>query len=148
MLDSNKIKSAFTQGGEFLLSSIRDVIDAHTAEECDMAFLEANEIGIENSIRSMIVVSATDDAMISALNNVWDLTRQEAAERIARVKRKLAIEMLDETLILKGMSSREIDEFHYVYNVCGRINHSEELFDCWNDSERLYKKLVAMDESK
>lgn len=68
MLDSNKIKSAFTQGGEFLLSSIRDVIDAHTAEECDMAFLEANEIGIENSIRSMIVVSATDDAMISALN--------------------------------------------------------------------------------
>ena len=148
MLDSNKIKSAFTQGGEFLLSSIRDVIDAHTAEECDMAFLEANEIGIENSIRSMIVVSATDDAMISALNNVWDLTRQEAAERIARVKRKLAIEMLDETLTLKGMSSHEIDEFHYVYNVCGRINHSEERVDCWNDSERLYKKLVAMDESK
>lgn len=148
MLDSSMIKSAFTQGGETLLYLIRDVVDAHTSEECEKAFLEAREIGIDNSIRVMIAVSTSNDLMVPALNNVWGMTRKEAAEHIARVKRELAIERLDETLTLKGMSLREIDEFHSIYDVRHRINQRQELFDCWDDPERLHEKLVAMGKSR
>ena len=95
MLDSNKVKSALSRGGEAFSTLVRDVVDDHATEECERAFREALEIGIENSIRSMVAVSAANDAMVSALNNVWGMTRKEAAERIVWVKRKIAIERLD-----------------------------------------------------
>lgn len=148
MLDSNKVKSALSQGREAFSTLVRDVVDDHTTEECEKAFREALEIGIENSIRSMVAVSAANDAMVSALNNVWGMTRKEAAERIVWAKREIAIERLDEMLALKGMSSREIEEFHSVYDVRGRIHHSEELFGYWDDPECLCKKIVEMGKSR
>lgn len=148
MLDSNKVKSALSRGGEAFSTLVRDVVDDHTTEECEKAFREALEIGIENSIRSMVAVSAANDGMVSALNNVWGMTRKEAAERIVWVKRKIAIERLDEMLALKGMGSCEIEEFRSIYDVRIRIRHSVELFDCWDDPEHLYKKLVEMGKSR
>ncbi|WP_172135599.1 hypothetical protein [Adlercreutzia sp. ZJ473] len=148
MLDSDAIKRALARGEEGVLNSVRYAIDERTARECETAFQKGLEVGIENSVRSMIAISAKDDAMVTVLHDVWGFSRIEAVDRIVWVKRRIAVEGLDEVLASKGKSPREIEDFHRAYAVRSRLAHENALFVLWSEPDQLYRKLVEMGEPK
>lgn len=82
--------------------------------------------------------------MVSALCKVWGLTRNDAVQRIAWLKRKIAAERLEEFLLLKGMRSEAVDKFYREYAVLTRLSNDDSVLELWGKPEQLYSKLKEM----
>ena len=126
-------------GGAF-----RDAFDGLIPQECGDVFDKTVELGIENTMRALIEAGAKDGAMVSALCKVWGLTRNDAAQRIAWLKRKIAVERLEEFLLLKGMRSEAVDKFCREYAMLTRLSNDDSVFELWDKPEQLHSKLKEM----
>lgn len=134
------ISRGSTLAAEMCSNALNDVI----SNECFEAFDQGIGIGLEKTIRALIDASVREDKMIAALQNSWGLSREEAAQRIGSVKRRIAIERLEEYLLCKGSSKNAVSEFKREYSVIIRLNHEKSLIDLWNKPEQLYSKLLDM----
>ena len=95
-------------------------------------------------MRALVEADVEDNAMVSALCEVWGLSRKEAAERVAWLKRKIAVERLKEFLLLKGKRSEAVEKFCREYAVQKRLSNDDSLLELWNKPEQLYAKLSHM----
>ena len=120
-------------------------MDWSPRKECEDVFRRTMELGIENTMRALIEAGVEDSAMVSALCEVWGLPRKEAAERVAWLKRKIAIERLKEFLLLKGKRSEAVDKFCREYAVQKRLSNDDSLLELWDKPEQLYAELSHMD---
>lgn len=82
--------------------------------------------------------------MVSALCEVWGLPRKEAAERVAWLKQRIAVERLKEFLLLKGKRSEAVDKFCREYAVLKRLSDDDSLLELWDKPEQLYAELSHM----
>lgn len=80
--------------------------------------------------------------MIEAMQKSWGLSREESAQKIGSVKRKIALEGLEEYLLCKGNSKTAVNKFKRGYSVIIRLNHDESLKGLWDKPEQLYAKLL------
>lgn len=80
--------------------------------------------------------------MITAIQKSWGLSREDSAQKIGSVKRKIALEGLEEYLLCKGKSKFAVNKFKKEYSVIIRLNHDESLIDLWNKPGQLYEKLL------
>lgn len=110
-INSVNVKEMASRCGTELLGAFRDAFDGVVSEKCEDVFLWTVELGIGNTIRALIEAGVEDSAMVSALCEVWELPRKEAAERVVWLKRKVAIERLKEFLLLKGKRSEVVDKY-------------------------------------
>jgi len=140
---ANFRKMASRCGGE-LLETFRGAFDGLVSQECEDVYLQAVELGIENTMRALIEAGVEDSAMVSALYEVWGLPRKEAAERVVWLKRKIAVERLKEFLLLKGKRSEAVDEFCGEYAVQKRLRNDDSLLEFWDKPEQLYIELSDM----
>ena len=106
------------------------------------AFDQGIEIGIENTIRALLDASVNEDKMITAIQKSWGLSREDSAQKIGSVKRKIALEGLEEYLLCKGKSKFAVNKFKQKYSVIIRLNHDESLISLWDKPGQLYEKLL------
>ncbi len=144
-INSANVKEMASRCGTELLGAFRDAFDGLVSQECEDVFSQTMELGIENTMRALIEAGVEDSAMVSALCEVWGLPRKEAAERVAWLKWKIAIERLKEFLLFKGKRSEAVDKFCREYAVQKRLSNDDSLLELWDKPEQLYAELSHMD---
>ena len=107
-INSANFKELASRFGMKMLGAFRDAFDGLVSQECENVFWRTVELGIENTMRALVEADVEDSAMVSALCEVWGLSRKEAAERVAWLKRRIAVERLKEFLLLKGKRSEAV----------------------------------------
>lgn len=143
-INSANFREMASKCGSELLGAFRDAFDWLVSQECEDVFWQTVELGIENTMRALVEADVEDGAMVSALCEVWGLPRKEAAERVAWLKRKIAVERLKEFLLLKGKRSEAVDKFYREYAVQKRLSNDDGLFELWDKPEQLYMELSRM----
>ena len=143
-INSANFKEMASRCGTELLGALRDAFDGLVSQECEEVFRQTVELGIENTMRALIKADVEDSEMVSALCEVWGLPRKEAAEWVAWLKRKIAVERLKEFLLLKGKRSEAVDKFCREYAVLKRLDNDDSLFEFWDKPEQLYAELSRM----
>lgn len=128
-----------------LPGAFRDAFGGLVSQECEDIFWKTVELGVENTMRAPVEADVEDNAMVSALCEVWGLSRKEAAERVAWLKRKIAVERLEEFLLLKGKRSEAVDKFCREHAVLKRLSNGDSLLELWDKPEQLYMELSRMD---
>lgn len=142
--NSANFKEMASRCGEELLETFRGAFDGLVSRECEDVFLRTVELGIENTMRALIEADVEDGSMVSVLCEVWGLSRKEAAERVVRLKREVAIERLKEYFLLKGKPREVVDKFFMEYAVQKRLSNDDSLFEFWDKPEQLYMGLSQM----
>lgn len=132
----------FNRGVTVVTDTCSEVLNDLISDERIEAFDQGIEIGIENTIRALIDASVHEDKMITAIQKSWGLSREDSAQRIGSVKRKIAREDLEEYLLCKGKSKIAVNKFIWDYSVIIRLNHDESLISLWNKPGQLYEKLL------
>lgn len=132
----------FNRGVTVITETCSEVLNDLISEERIEAFDQGIEIGIENTIRALIDASANEDKMITAIQKSWGLSREDSAQRIGSVKRKIALEGLEEYLLCIGNSKITVNKFIWDYSVIIRLNHDKSLISLWNKPGQLYEKLL------
>ena len=135
-INSANFKEMASGFGMKMLEAFRDAFDGLVSQECEDVFWRTVELGIENTMRALVEADVEDSAMVSALCEVWGLSRKEAAERVAWLK---------EFLLLKGKRSEAVEKFCREYAVQKRLNNDDSLLELWDKPEQLYAELSHMD---
>lgn len=143
-INSANFKELASRFGMKMLGAFRDAFDGLVSQECENVFWRTVELGIENTMRALVEADVEDSAMVSALCEVWGLSRKEAAERVAWLKRRIAAERLKEFLLLKGKRSEAVDKFCREYAVLKRLSDDDSLLELWDKPEQLYVELSHM----
>ena len=138
----DKLFDLFSRGVTTFTGICSDVLNNLIGDECIEAFDQGIEIEIENTIRSLIDAPVHEDRMIEAMQKSWSLSREESAQKIGSVKRKIALEGLEEYLLCKGNSKTAVNKFKREYSVIISLNHDESLMGLWDKPEQLYAKLL------
>ena len=118
-IDSASIKTALKEGSIFLCESVRGVAQ-RIAEENEASFRDASDAGIENTVRALLLADVSGDRIVSVTHDVWGVSRGEVARMACSLRRKIALEKLDEYLIASGESERDISAFFA--GVCGALS--------------------------
>lgn len=132
----------FNRGVTVVTETCSEVLNGIISDERIEAFDQGIEIGIENTIRALIDASVNEDKMITAIQKSWGLSREDSAQKIGSIKRKIALEGLEEYLLCKGKSKFAVNKFKQEYSAIIRLNHDESLTDLWNKPGQLYEKLL------
>ncbi len=132
----------FNRGVTVVTETCSEVLNDIISDERIEAFDQGIEIGVENTIRALIDASVHEDKMITAIQKSWGLSREDSAQKIGSVKRKIALEGLEEYLLCKGKSKFAVNKFKQEYSVIIRLNHDESLIGLWDKPEKLYAKLL------
>lgn len=132
----------FNRGVTAVTEVCSDVLNDLISNERIEAFDQGIEIGIENTIRALIDASVHEDKKITAMQKSWGLSREDSAQKIGSIKRRIALEGLEEYLLCKGNSKIAVNKFKREYSVIIRLNHDESLIGLWNKPEQLYTKLL------
>lgn len=132
----------FNRGVTVVAETCSEVLNDIISDERIEAFDQGIEIGIENTIRALIDASVHEDKMITAIQKSWGLSREDSAQKIGSVKRKIALEGLEEYLLCIGKSKFAINKFKQEYSVIIRLNHDESLISLWDKPKQLYAKLL------
>ena len=140
----DKVVELFSKGATAAVEMYSDALNDVISDECYEAFNQGVEVGIENTIRALIIASVREEKMVDSLQKSWGLSREDSSQRIGWVKRSIAIERLEEHLLCKGNSKNAVNEFRQEYAVITRLNHDDSLVDLWNKPEQLYAKLLEL----
>ncbi len=143
-IDSANVKDALEKGGTALIELFRTVLDEQVTAQCEGVYEQTIELGMENTIRALFVAEVEDGMVLSALHEVWGLPGKEAAGMVAWTKRKIAVERLEEFLLLKGLRAEAVKEFRREYAVLMRLGNNKELLALWDKPDQLYSKLLKM----
>lgn len=142
--DSSSVKDALTKCGAFALGAVRKSVDERTRGECAVAVQNAEEDGIGNTIRALLLADVSVDKVVSVTHDVWGIPRDETARAAASLKVDMALEKLDEYLTVRGMDRHAIRAFHIEYAVRPRLRGDGALLELWNQPEKLYRKLQRL----
>ncbi len=122
-------------------NSIRKNYGEKMNEVAEEAFLQAIEIGIENTIASLYDTNVNDDEIISALNKFWGINKNEAESRIIYEKSKATIRELEYYLKMQGWDASKINQFMKSNMVRIKIRHNNELWKLRRKPEKLMQEV-------
>lgn len=143
-IDSDQIRAAVKEGSTAFWEWVREVADRRTLEEREAAFRDAVEIGIENTVRALLLADVPADRIVSATHDVWGVPKDEVAHMACSLRHKIALEKLDEFLIASGKSERDASAFFTEYAVRFRLMRDDRLLGMWNKPDKLYNALMKL----
>lgn len=143
-VNETAVKTALVKAGTLALDAVRGSVDEYARVECETVAEEVMAIGIENTVRALLLVGVSADKLVSVTHEVWDIPKDEAAHVAASLKRDMALDGLSEYLTVLGMDSHAVRAFRFEYAVRSRLRRDSELLGLWNEPEKLYRKLQRL----
>ncbi|PAK67641.1 hypothetical protein [Lactococcus lactis] len=137
----NEIKLRIKNGGLNLFNIFKESYANGLDKIGEEAFEEAIEIGIENTITSLLYAAIDNKKMISLLNQVWNIPYKEAEKRIDFVKHKEALRNIHDHLKNNGKSEKEIKEIFKEKNISIRLRRENHLLNFWNKPKKILDNL-------
>lgn len=133
------IKEYFIEGGKLVTDFALKFYGESLNQAGDVAFSDAIEIGIENTVAALYDADVEDDVIIRMLNKHWGISNDEAEKRLIFEKSQAAIRELRRYLKLQGYSISEIDQFMLLNKASIKIRHNAELRTLKRNPEKLMK---------
>jgi tRNA A37 threonylcarbamoyladenosine modification protein TsaB len=109
----------------------------------EQAFVEAIELGIENTIASLYDANVSDKEIIRVVIEHWGVSYQDAEDRLVYEKQQATIRSLKQHLKLQGYSSIDIEAFMRESKASIRIRHEKDLWKLKDVPEKLFKALQS-----
>lgn len=103
------------------------------------AFSEGIEKGIVNTIAALNDANVSDEEIIRVVCKHWEITKQEAEDRLIFEKRQALKRKLKQYLKLQGYSEKEIRTFFINYRVSIKIQQNKEWLKLKNSPDKLFK---------
>jgi hypothetical protein len=94
----------------------------------EIAFSDAIEIGIENTIDSLYEANVDDKEILRIFSEQWRIRMEDVEDCLVWEKRKSAIRSLKQYLKLQGFTKGEIDQFIKTNRAIFKIGHNKELW--------------------
>ncbi|MBD5146278.1 MAG: hypothetical protein HDT21_10300 [Ruminococcus sp.] len=107
------------------------------------AFCEAIEIGIEKTFSALYDANVNDEEIINVVCKYWEISRQEAEDRLIDEKQQAAVRNLKQYMKRQNYREHEIDEFFQVHKVLIKIRRNKELWKLKNNPDKLFKDIQA-----
>lgn len=140
-INSDDVKEYFLEGGKIVRDLALKLYGDSVNQAGEVAFSDAIEVGIENTIAALYDADVDDDEIIRVLNKFWGINRAVAEDRLVFEKSQAAIRELKRFLKMEGYSSSKINEFMKSNKVSIKIRHNNELWKLRNDPMRLMKEV-------
>lgn len=64
-IDGASIRAALKEGGASVFELVREAVNQRTLEECEAAFRDAVDAGIENTVRALLLADVSADQVVS-----------------------------------------------------------------------------------
>lgn len=129
------------QGGTALLDVTKDVY----AEWGNLAFEDAIDIGIRNTVSVLYEANVSDDKITHLLNKYWGIPVNEAEDRLLVEKYESVIRALRHYLKMQGYSQSDIQHFMIANRAIIKIKHDRELWKMKDNPEKLFKAVQSID---
>ena len=110
----------------------------------EKAFLNAIEIGIENTIATLYDANVNDKEILRVVVEHWGIPIQEVEDRLVWEKQQATIRSLKQYLRLQGKTITEINTFIIEEKVSIKVRYHTELWKLKNNPEKLMKELKAI----
>lgn len=140
----DKIKEYFWTGGKIVSGLALKIYGNSIESVTENAFLDAIEIGIENTIAALYDANNSDDEIVRALVKYWGISKEEAEKRLIHEKMQSPIRELIHYMKMQGFSSVEIDQFIKTNKVSIKIRHQNDIRDLRHKPEKLMKVVQEM----
>ncbi len=105
------------------------------------AFIDAIEIGIENTIASLYEANVSEMEILRVVNLHWGIDMEEIEERLLWEKQQAVIRSLRQYMKLQGYSNEDMESFMREYKVRTRIRRERGLWKLKDNPEKLIKIL-------
>ncbi len=109
----------------------------------EKSFLDAIEIGIENTIASLYEANVNDNEIVRIVGEYWGLCKDDVVERIIWEKQQATIRSLNQYLKLQGYSKEEINQFMKEEKAIFQIRCNKDLWKLKNNPEKLVKEIKS-----
>ena len=78
-IDGASIRAALKEDSTSVFELVREAVNRRTLEECEAAFRDAVDAGIENSVRALLLAGVSADQVVSVTHDVWGVPRDAVA---------------------------------------------------------------------
>lgn len=140
-ITADDVKDYLKRGGKFVGEIALDRLGESINRVGEEAFSDAIEIGIKNTIMSLLDTNVNDDEIIRLLNKYWGINQNEAEKRIIFEKGSLTIDELKRYLKLQGLSDNEIHQFMLSNRAAIKIRDNYNLWKLRRTPDRLIKEI-------
>lgn len=136
-ISSDDVKEYLAAGGKIAASLALKLYGDSINQAGEVAFSDAIEIGITNTISALYDADVDEERIFHVLNKYWGINRDEAEERLIYEKSQAAIRELKHFLKMQNYSATKINEFMESYRVSIKIRHDNELWKLRRNPEKL-----------
>ncbi len=105
----------------------------------EKGFSEGIEIGIRNTLATLYEANVEDKEIIRVVCEYWEITKQDAENRLIYEKQQAAIHSLKQYLKLQGWTQNEINSFMHEHNAYIKISHNKGLWKLKDAPAKLFK---------
>ncbi|HHX60616.1 MAG TPA: hypothetical protein GX707_07875 [Epulopiscium sp.] len=144
-ISSDDVKEYVEAGGKIVAGLALKLYGDSINQAGGVAFSDAIEIGITNTMAALYDADVGKDEIIRVLNKYWGINKDEAEERIVYEKSQAAIRELERYLKMQGFTAIEINQFMKSNKASIKIRHNNELWKLRRTPEKLMK---AVQDSK
>lgn len=126
-------------GGRVLSTLALEVYGESLNQVGEIAFSEAIEIGIENTISSLYEANVDDREILRIVSEQWGIRIEEVEDRLVWEKSQSAVRYLKQYLKLQGFTKSEIVQFMKTNRAIFKIGHNKELWGLRRTPQKLMK---------
>ena len=139
--EKDNVKEYLRKGGKLIGDIILEVYGESINQASEVAFYDAVEIGIENTVAALYDTDVDDNQIIRVLNKYWGISKDEAESRLLYEKQEAVSRELEWYLKMQGLSSADIKKFMKSNKVKTKISHNNELLKLRRNPEKLIKNV-------
>lgn len=138
--DSRKsIIEYLAKGGKIVADLAIKVYGDSINQVGEDAFSDAIEIGIANTVAALYDADISDDKIINLVNKYWNISMDEAEDRLLHEKKLAATRELKRYMKLQGRSEKDIRQFMISSRAGVKINKNSDLWKLRRNPEKLLK---------
>lgn len=138
-IKKNDILEFLKVGGGFLGNLAFEIYGDSLNQVGEVAFSDAIEIGIENTIASLYEANVDDKEILRIVGEQWGIRIEDVEDRLVWEKSQSAIRSLKQYLKLQGFTKGEVDQFIKTNRAIFKIGHNKELWGLRRTPQKLMK---------
>lgn len=140
-ISSDDVKEYLASGGKIVAGVALKFLGESISQAGEIAFSDAIEIGINNTIAALYDAEVDDDEIIRVLNKYWGINRYDAEERLVYEKYQATIRELKRYLKMQGFSDKAVNQFMMSNNASIKIKQRNELWKLRHKPDKLMKEV-------
>ncbi|MCD7807979.1 MAG: hypothetical protein LUH02_01445 [Erysipelotrichaceae bacterium] len=139
--DKQTLGDHLVNGIAYVKDVIQQTYDERLDFEAQKAYDAAIEKGIYNTIAALYEANVSDAEIIRVVCKFWNMSNNEALDRLIHEKRQAIYRSLDDYMLLQGYSKDYIRQFNIRNQTMLKLRKNPELLKLKNNPKKLMSLL-------